>query len=140
LFLVLLRVGQSTFSLKKYFLQLGLHYLSMLSPLASLPTQQTLPTKVGSNQSRLPIAPRQPFKWAIINIVVSCLFLGIPYIFFERHGTRLSSRIIMIDEGSGLRYATPILVIGACTCLVVSTINPPFLPPLLQTDLLCRRS
>ena len=67
-----------------------------------------LPANLGSNQSRLLIAPRQPFKRAIIDFVVSCLFLGIPYIFHER--TRLSSRII--DEESGLRYATPTLVIG----------------------------
>ena len=70
-----------------------------------------LPTNVGSNQSRLPVTPRQPFKWAIIDFIVSCLFLGIPYIFYER--TRLSSRIV--DEESGLRFATPTLVIGACT-------------------------
>ena len=82
-----------------------------------------LPTNVGSNQSSLPITPRRPFNRAIIDVVVSCLFLGIPYIFFER--TRLSSRII--DEESGLRYATPTLVIGACTCLVVRPIHS-FLP------------
>ena len=74
-----------------------------------------LPANAGSNSSRLPMAPRKPFRRAIVDFVVSCLFLGIPYIFYER--TRLSSRI---DEESGLRNATPTLVIGACTCLVVS--------------------
>jgi len=36
-----------------------------------------LPTDVGSNQSPLPIliTTRQPFKWVIINFIVSCLFL-----------------------------------------------------------------
>jgi hypothetical protein len=67
-----------------------------------------LPTNVGSNLSRLPITPRRPFRRVIIDFVVSCLFLGIPYIFFER--TRFSSRI---DEESGLRNPTPTLVIGA---------------------------
>ena len=81
-----------------------------------------LPTNVGSNQSGLPVTPCQPFKWTLINFVVSCLFLRIPYVFFER--TRLSSRIM--DEESGLRYATPTLVIGACTCLVVSLVHLPF--------------
>jgi len=76
-----------------------------------------LPTDVGSNQSPLPIlvSTRQPFKWVIIDFIVSCLFLGIPYILFER--THLSTTIV--DEESGLRYLTPTLVvIGACTCLV----------------------
>lgn len=76
-----------------------------------------LPTDVGPSPSCLPIAPRRPFRRAMLDFVVSCLFLGIPYIFFER--TRLSSRI---DEESGLRNATPTLIIGACTCLVVSPI------------------
>ena len=88
-----------------------------------------LPINAGSNHSRLPITPRQPFKRTIINFIVSCLFLGIPYIFYDRT-TRLSTRIV--DEESGLRYAiTPTLVIGACTSLAVRT-NYPFLPPLLS--------
>ena len=119
---VLLRVGQSTL-LENFFILA--HYLS--NALAHwrqtyFRPNKPLPTNVGSNQSGLPVTPRQPFKWAIIDFVVSCLFLGIPYIFYER--TRLSSRII--DEESGLRYATPTLVIGACTCLVVSPIHLPF--------------
>ena len=60
------------------------------------------------------MAPRKPIKWVVFDFVVSCVFLGLPYLFLER--TRLSSRI---DEESGFRYATPTLVIGACTCLVV---------------------
>ena len=84
-------------------------------------SNKPLPTNVGSNQSGLSVTPRQPFKWASIEFVVSCVFLGIPYIFFER--TRLSSRIM--DEESGLRYATPTLVIGACTRLVESSMHLP---------------
>jgi hypothetical protein len=90
-----------------------------------------LPANVGSNQSRLPIAPHQSFKWAIIDFVVTCLFLGIPYIMIFNEHTRHSSRII--DEESGLRYAIPTLVIGACTCLVVNPLLPS-LPPLLSKN------
>jgi hypothetical protein len=63
--------------------------------------------------------------------IVSCLFLGIPYIFYEH--TRLSSRIM--DEESGIRYATPTPVFGACTCLVVLPIH---LPPFKKPTLRCR--
>ena len=68
-----------------------------------------LPTNVGSNQSCLPMAPRQPFKWVIIDFVISCLFLLC--IFFGR--TCLSTRIIDGESGCG------IFVLGACTCFVV---------------------
>ena len=74
-----------------------------------------LPANVGCNPSRLPTVPRRPFRRAILNTLVSCLFLGVPYMFFKRD--RLSSSV---DEESRLRKATPTLVIGACTCLVVS--------------------
>ena len=78
-----------------------------------------LPTNVGSNQSRLPIAPRQPFKWVIIDFFISCLFLCIPYVFFER--IYLSNKIV--DEESGLRDATSTLVICAYTCFVVRRLH-----------------
>ncbi|KAF8804295.1 hypothetical protein BYT27DRAFT_6700590 [Phlegmacium glaucopus] len=77
-----------------------------------------LPTDVGPSPSHHPIAPRRPFRRAILDFFVSCLFLGIPYIFFER-SRLLSSRT---DEESGLRNATPTLVIGACTCLVAAIV------------------
>jgi len=76
-----------------------------------------LPTNIGSIQSPLPIlvTSRQPFKWVIIDFIVYCLFLGIPYIFIER--THLPTRTV--DEESGLRYTTHTLVIiRACTCFV----------------------
>ena len=61
---------------------------------------------------------RRTVSRAIFDFVVSCLFLGIPYIFLQR-ATRLSSRI---DEESGLlRGPGPMVVIGAATCLVVSS-------------------
>ena len=118
---ILLRVGQLTFLLKYFF-----HFFNLVHchPAHWRQTyfrpNKPLPTNVGASPSRLPIAPRKPFRQAIIDFVVSCLFLGIPYMFFER--TRLSSRI---DEESGLRHATPTLVIGACTCLVVSPLSFP---------------
>ena len=84
--------------------------------------KKPLHTNVGSNHSSLPIAPHQLFKWVIIDFFISCLFLCIPYILFER--TYLSTRIV--DEESRLRYATTTLVIGAYTCLVVRPYNSSF--------------
>ena len=46
--------------------------------------KELLLTNVGSNHSSLPIAPRQLFKWAIIDFFISCLFLCIPYISIEQ--------------------------------------------------------
>jgi hypothetical protein len=119
-FRVLLRVGQSIF--KAHLLTWGLNYTYLLINVPAhwhqtyFRPNKPLPTNVGSNHSR---PPRQAFKWVIVDFFVSCLFLGVPYLFYER--TRLSS---WIDEESGLRYATPTLVVGACTCLVVRLIHP----------------
>ena len=74
-----------------------------------------LPDNVGCNPSHLPTVPRRPFRRAILNILVSCLCLGVPYMFFKRD--RLSSSV---EEESRLHRITPTLVMGACTCLVVS--------------------
>jgi hypothetical protein len=117
--MVFRRVGQSTLP---YHVFNFVHYLSILSRTYFRPNKP-LPTNVCFNQPHLPMTPRQPFKWAIIDFIVSCLFLGILYKFFER--TRLSTGIA--DEESGLRYATPTthVLIGAYTCLVVHTVPSP---------------
>ena len=58
---------------------------------------------------------RKPFTRAILDFVIGCLCLGIPYLFVNR--THSSS----FDEESGLYSAGPMLMICACACLVVST-------------------
>ena len=45
---------------------------------------------------------------------MSCLCLGIPYFFADRHGQQ------RLDAESGLRTMGPLLVIGASICLIVS--------------------
>jgi hypothetical protein len=111
---VLLRDGQSTSLFYPHLLQLSSLLLNVSAHWRQtyFRPNKPLPTNVGSNHSRLPIALHQPFKWVMVDFLVSCRFLGIPYIFYERN--RLSSRI---DEESGLRSY-------ACrTCLVVRPIT-----------------
>ena len=85
--------------------------------------KKPLPTNISSNYSSLPMAPPQLSKWVIIDFLISCLFLCIPYIPIGR--TCLSTRTI--DEESGFRSVTPTLVIGACTCFVVRPWYSPYL-------------
>ncbi|KAI0940341.1 hypothetical protein AcV5_001475 [Taiwanofungus camphoratus] len=60
---------------------------------------------------------RIPFHRTMLDFLISCLCLGIPYIFLDR------SQPQRIDEESGIRRsAGPMLVIGACACLVAAVI------------------
>ena len=62
-----------------------------------------------------------PFRRALFGIVISCICPDIPYLILER--ARLNGR--STDEESGLlRSPSPLFIIGACTCLMVS----PFFP------------
>lgn len=65
--------------------------------------------------SKGPLRPdrRVPFPRTVLDVFMSILFLGIPYLFVNR------SRGHRIDEESGLQSAGPMLMIGACACLVV---------------------
>ncbi|KAF5369694.1 hypothetical protein D9615_010149 [Tricholomella constricta] len=74
-----------------------------------------LPSDVGHHDAGLP-KYRRPFRRALADFVISCFCLGIPYIFFER------SRHYRIDEESGSRSPGPMFIVGACTCLIVSTL------------------
>ncbi|KAJ7595978.1 hypothetical protein C8J56DRAFT_923679 [Mycena floridula] len=59
---------------------------------------------------------RRPVRRVLVDFVISCFCLGIPYIFFNRYN---QSRL---DQESGLRNAAPILVIGASTCLMAAIV------------------
>lgn len=65
--------------------------------------------------SRGPLRPnrRLPIGRTILDVGLSVLCLGIPYLFMNR------TRGHRIDEESGLQSAGPMLMIGACACLVV---------------------
>ena len=65
----------------------------------------------------MPIQPR-PFRRAVFDFLISCLCLGIPYLFFER--ARLAGSRPSDEESGLLRGPSPMLIIGACTCIVVS--------------------
>ncbi|KAF8886964.1 hypothetical protein BD779DRAFT_1529018 [Infundibulicybe gibba] len=75
--------------------------------------EKPLPKDAGRGELRIP-EHRRPFRRVIVDLLISCVCLGIPYIFFNRNNHH------RIDEEGGVRSAAPMLVIGACTCLVVS--------------------
>ena len=58
--------------------------------------------------------PRTGVVRAVIDFVVGCLCLGIPYLFLSRSFHQ------GFDEESGLYSAGPMLMVSACACLVVS--------------------
>ncbi|KDR84460.1 hypothetical protein GALMADRAFT_714456 [Galerina marginata CBS 339.88] len=77
-----------------------------------------LPRDVSTGANQLPIQ-RRPFRRVFFDFFVSCLCLGIPYLFLER--VRLSGRIT--DEESGVfRNSSPMVIVGACTCLVAAIV------------------
>ena len=56
-----------------------------------------------------------PFRRSFLDFIISLLCLGLPYLFLDR------SQHHVIDTESGLRNeAGPILIVGACACLIVS--------------------
>lgn len=59
---------------------------------------------------------RLTFRRAVLDVAMSIICLGIPYLFMDR------SRGRRIDEESGLQSAGPILMIGSCACLVSAVI------------------
>src|SRR5260221_3440047 len=78
-----------------------------------------LPKDVQFGGRPFPIHEHRPFRRAFFDFIISCICLGIPYFFLER--VRLSGR--SSDQESGLlRGPAPIFIIGACTCLMVSTL------------------
>ncbi|KAL0568569.1 hypothetical protein V5O48_013414 [Marasmius crinis-equi] len=65
--------------------------------------------------------PPVPFRKRFLDFIVSIFFLGVPYIFMNRmHPARF------LDEEGGMNVlrgaAAPMMVIGACTCLVAAII------------------
>ncbi|KAI0337961.1 hypothetical protein BDW22DRAFT_1338908 [Trametopsis cervina] len=68
------------------------------------------------NKGPIPSTRRVPFRRAFADVIMSILCLGIPYLFMDR-----SSRH-HIDEESGMRSQGPVLIIGACACLVAAVI------------------
>ncbi|KAI0638617.1 hypothetical protein C8Q77DRAFT_1047520 [Trametes polyzona] len=59
---------------------------------------------------------RVPFRRALLDFFISCLCLGIPFIFMTR--THHHS----FDEESGLHAAGPMLMLSACSCIVAAVI------------------
>ncbi|GLB34349.1 hypothetical protein LshimejAT787_0112330 [Lyophyllum shimeji] len=75
-----------------------------------------LPSDVGGRDISLP-KDRRPLRRALTDFIISCLCLGIPYLFFER------SRPCRLDEESGVRGAAgPTFIVGACTCLIAAIV------------------
>jgi len=68
------------------------------------------------NKASAPGHRRIPFRRAFMDVIMSILCLGIPYLFMDRTSHH------RIDEESGMRSQGPILIIGACACLVAAVI------------------
>ncbi|KAF9254329.1 hypothetical protein L218DRAFT_550583 [Marasmius fiardii PR-910] len=66
--------------------------------------------------------PSTPFYKRIVDFVLSLVFLGVPYIFMNR----MHPHRFLDEEGGATNVlkgaAVPMLVIGACTCLVAAII------------------
>lgn len=109
---ILLRMG-------KYYLELVLFSCLILIHIAHwqqshFRPQRPLPHdahKTSHTHSR----HKTSFIRALTDFLVGFICLGIPYFFVDR------SHHYRMDEESGIHSAGPILVIGACSCLVVST-------------------
>lgn len=56
---------------------------------------------------------RVPIGRTVVDFLIACLCLGLPYFFADR------SRHRRVDVESGVRHAGPMLVVGACACLLV---------------------
>ncbi|EMD40307.1 hypothetical protein CERSUDRAFT_130057 [Gelatoporia subvermispora B] len=59
---------------------------------------------------------RIPFQRTMLNFVIGVLGLGIPYLFMGRANHQ------RVDEESGLSSAGPMLVLGACACLIAAVV------------------
>lgn len=70
---------------------------------------------------------RQTFRKFFFDIIMSTLCLGLPYLFLGR------SQHHRIDEEGGVRSPGPMVVVGACACLVVSSITEPYGEAILIT-------
>ncbi|ETW83756.1 hypothetical protein HETIRDRAFT_472051 [Heterobasidion irregulare TC 32-1] len=58
-----------------------------------------------------------PFRRSFLDFIISLLCLGLPYLFLDR------SQHHVIDTESGLRNeAGPMLIVGACACLIAAVI------------------
>ncbi len=111
---VLLRVGR--FHLFRYRLTPLIRYFLAHWRQAHFRSTKPLPDDVGSGPIQPPKRPRSIGR-VFIDFIVSCVCLGIPYIFFQRNNYH------RLDEESGFRQCAPLFCIGACTCLVVSLLS-----------------
>ncbi|KZT70260.1 hypothetical protein DAEQUDRAFT_667898 [Daedalea quercina L-15889] len=59
---------------------------------------------------------RTPLSRTAVDFLIACLCLGLPYFFADR------SRHRRVDVESGVRSAGPMLIIGACTCLLAAVV------------------
>ncbi|KAF8633517.1 hypothetical protein AX17_004430 [Amanita inopinata Kibby_2008] len=74
-----------------------------------------LPLDATPKYAKAPIH-RRHFPRVIIDFMISCLCLGIPFFFLDR------TREHRLDEESGMRSAAPMFVIGACTCIMAAIV------------------
>lgn len=86
----------------------------------------TKPLPSDLNKNSAPPDRRLPFRRAFMDVVMSILCLGIPYLYMDRAGHH------RVDEEGGMRGQGALLVIGGCACLVVCSL---FVEAYIPTDL-----
>ncbi|PSR83451.1 hypothetical protein PHLCEN_2v5723 [Hermanssonia centrifuga] len=80
--------------------------------------QNFRPNKPLPNDTSRSIQPerRRPYRRAFMDVIMSILCLGIPYLFMGRSSPH------RVDEEGAVRSHGPIVVIGACACLIAAVI------------------
>jgi hypothetical protein len=79
-----------------------------------------LPKDVRFGGHPFPVQQHRPFRRAFFDFVISCICLGIPYFFLER--AHLGGRSSTDEESGLIRGPAPILIVGACTCLMAALV------------------
>ncbi|KAJ6454152.1 hypothetical protein C8R45DRAFT_846631 [Mycena sanguinolenta] len=77
-----------------------------------------LPIERTGNQHLRSYARPPGFLRRGADVLLTCLLLGVPYLFYVRSGYHRGD----VEGGAGARSLLPILLIGACTCLLAAVL------------------
>ncbi|KAJ6576996.1 hypothetical protein DFH09DRAFT_914159 [Mycena vulgaris] len=75
-----------------------------------------LPTETSGNHHLRRHSNSPGFVRTVAEVLASCLLLGVPYLFYNRAGFHRADA----EGGTAERSVLPVLVLGACTCLLAA--------------------
>ncbi|KAF7304639.1 hypothetical protein MKEN_01177800 [Mycena kentingensis (nom. inval.)] len=82
---------------------------------------KALPTDAWTNMAKQPRPQRSGWIRSAIDIIVSCILLGIPFLFYDkRAGGGFGLRDAEGARSIVQRNIIPVLLVGACTCLLAA--------------------